>query len=71
MILLAANPLDDVGNIQKRMGVMVNGRWLTKAQLQTMLAGLLDSYKPSLVERLWPLGLMMAAVYLIVRRKQS
>ncbi len=62
MILLAANPLDDVGNIQKRMGVMLNGRWLTEAQLQAMLAGLVDSYKPSLLERLWPLHALISLV---------
>ncbi len=71
LILLTANPLDDVGNVQKRVGVMVNGRWLSETQLQNMLTGLVQSYKPNLLERLWPLGLLAVAIYLIVRRNES
>ena len=68
LILLEENPLDDVGNVQKRAGVMVRGRWLTDVQLQSMLDGLVGSYKPNLGERLWPLLVIGAAVYLILRK---
>ena len=71
LILLAANPLDDVGNIQKRVGVMVNGRFLTATQLQSLLAELVDSYQPNLIERLWPIGLIAVTIYLISRKNQQ
>jgi hypothetical protein len=31
---LTANPLDDVGNVQKREGVMIQGNWLTEDVLK-------------------------------------
>ena len=68
LILLEANPLEDVGNLQKRDGVMLRGRWLTEDQLQSMLDGLVKSYKPNLFERIWPLGLIVLAIYPIVRK---
>jgi len=68
LILLEDNPLDDVGNIQKRVGVMVRGRWLTEMQLQSMLNGLAESYKPNLIERLLPLVLVIFAIYAIFRK---
>ena len=37
LILVEANPLRDVANIARRAGVMVRGRWLPQAELQTML----------------------------------
>ena len=68
LILLEANPLLDVSNIQERVGVMVRGRWLTDEQLRSMLDGLAESYKPDLVERIWPLVLIGLAIYLFVRK---
>ncbi len=68
MVLLEKNPLDDVSNVRERAGVMLRGRWLSEAQLQSMLDALVESYKPSLVERLWPLGLLALAIYLILRK---
>ena len=68
LILLEDNPLEDVSNIQNRDGVMVRGRWLTDAQLQSILDGLVESYQPNLVERLWPLGLIAISIYMIVRK---
>lgn len=68
LILLEGDPLSDVGNIQKRAGVMVRGRWLTEEQLQSMLAGLVESYRPNPVERLWPLGLIIIAIYMFTRK---
>lgn len=40
LILLDANPLDDIGNTQKIRGVVVNGRWLDRATLDAGLQGL-------------------------------
>src|SRR5690349_8396176 len=39
MVLLDANPLDDIRNTQKIAGVIVNGRYLSRAELDKMLAG--------------------------------
>ncbi len=43
LILLEANPLADVGNLARRAGVMVRGRWLPESEirqrLETMAAG--------------------------------
>ena len=68
LLLLEDNPLTDVGNIQKRAGVMLRGRWLPEDQLQSMLAGLVESFQPSLAERLWPLVLVGVAVYMVARK---
>ena len=43
MILLEANPLSDIDNLKRRVGVMVHGRWLSEARLQEMLQELADS----------------------------
>ena len=68
LILLEANPLEDVDNVQKRVGVMVRGRWWTNEQLQSMLDGLVESYSPGLVDRLWPLALIAAAIFMAWRK---
>ena len=39
MVLLEANPLDDIRNTQKIAAVIVNGRYLSRAELDKMLAG--------------------------------
>jgi imidazolonepropionase-like amidohydrolase len=44
LLLLKANPLDNVENIDKRVGVMVAGRWFTEAELQQRLLALRDSH---------------------------
>lgn len=37
LLLLHANPLADVSNTERRVGVMTRGRWLPEAELQKML----------------------------------
>ncbi len=37
LILLEANPLEDIGAVRRRAGVMVRGRWLPEATLQARL----------------------------------
>ena len=36
-ILLSSNPLTDINNINDRIGVMIDGKWLTTATLSEML----------------------------------
>jgi imidazolonepropionase-like amidohydrolase len=45
MILLDANPLDDVGNVNGRAGIVVRGRWLSEAKLRSGLEDLAASYE--------------------------
>ena len=40
LILLDANPLTDIRNTAKQSGVMVRGRWLPKAEIETRLAAI-------------------------------
>lgn len=40
LLLLEANPLDNVGALARRAGVMVRGRWLPEAEIQRGLAGI-------------------------------
>ena len=44
LILLEANPLNDVSNVAKRAGVMVRGRWYTQAELDAKLDSLAEKY---------------------------
>jgi len=68
LILMADNPLEKVSAVRKQSGVMLRGRWLSEEQIQSMLNGLVKSYKPNLVERVWPFGLIVLSIYLIIRR---
>ena len=36
LLLLDSNPLTDVGNVNRRVGVMVNGRWFAQSTLMDM-----------------------------------
>ncbi|NRB50707.1 MAG: amidohydrolase family protein [Saprospiraceae bacterium] len=38
LILLEANPLEDISNAQRQIGVMTAGRWLTKSSIDAYLA---------------------------------
>jgi imidazolonepropionase-like amidohydrolase len=44
LLLLQANPLEDVGNLAKRSGVMSRGRWLSQAQLDWLMEELARGY---------------------------
>lgn len=44
LLLLNANPLDQLVNLEKRSGVMVRGRWLPEAEIQARLARIAASY---------------------------
>jgi len=45
MVLLSANPLDDISNTRQIVGVMVRGQWLPQAELQRMLDELAAKYE--------------------------
>ncbi len=45
MVLLDANPLDDIRNTQKIAAVIVSGRYLSRAELDKMLAGVESAAK--------------------------
>ena len=68
MILVQDDPLNDVANVRKRVGVMLRGNWLPEAELQKLLDELVDSYSPTVFERVWPLGLIALPVLLTLRR---
>lgn len=38
LVLLRANPLDDIRNVSKVAGVVLNGRWLSRDYLDRMIA---------------------------------
>ena len=44
LILLTANPLDDIANVRRRAGVMVGGRWLPEADIQSRLTEIARFY---------------------------
>ena len=44
LILLEANPLKDIGNVARRVGVMVRGQWLPESELRGMLDNLPAAY---------------------------
>ena len=43
LVLLDADPLAAIGNVRKIAGVMANGRWLPRPELDKMLAGVAES----------------------------
>ena len=44
LVLLNANPLSGVDNLNQRAGVMVRGRWLPAAELEAGLAAIAARY---------------------------
>jgi imidazolonepropionase-like amidohydrolase len=44
LLLIDANPLEDVRNLWRRSGVVVNGRWLADADLNRMMDAMAASY---------------------------
>jgi imidazolonepropionase-like amidohydrolase len=45
LVLLEANPLDNISNTQKIEGVMIQGRWLSKTEIQTGLEEVVAYYE--------------------------
>lgn len=44
LLLLEANPLDDLATLRQPLGVMANGKWYSRADLQALLDGVADEY---------------------------
>jgi imidazolonepropionase-like amidohydrolase len=44
LMLLDADPLADLGNLARRSGVMVRGRWLPESEIQRRLAAIAARY---------------------------
>jgi hypothetical protein len=57
------NPLEDVANLSKWVGIMLRGTRLPEAQLREMLDGLVGSYTPNFFERVWPMSLIALGVF--------
>jgi len=45
LLLLDANPLADVGNVARRAGVMVHGRWLPESEIRARLERIAGGYQ--------------------------
>ena len=45
LVLLEANPLEDITNTRQIAGVMIQGRWLSRAELQERLDELAAFYE--------------------------
>ena len=71
LILLEANPLEDVRHVRQRAGVMLRGRWFTEAELEGMLDEMVASYRTSWLDHLVPLAIIGAAIALLARRIRS
>lgn len=46
LVLLEADPLEDVANFARRAGVMLRGRWFTEDELRARLEQVAESYAP-------------------------
>jgi imidazolonepropionase-like amidohydrolase len=47
LLLLDANPLENINNIQRRAGVVVNGRWLPETEIQRRLEAIAARHRPA------------------------
>ena len=56
LLLLDANPLVDIGNTTKIAGVVVNGRWMSRAELDKKLAELAGTTPQSVAGRQSPVA---------------
>jgi imidazolonepropionase-like amidohydrolase len=45
LVLVDANPLQDISNVEKISGVMVSGRWMSRADIDKRLAKIEEKYK--------------------------
>lgn len=59
LVLLEANPLDDIRNTTRIAGVMVRGRWLARSELDGMLADIAEPYQAR-AKRIDPLARALA-----------
>ena len=45
LLLVDANPLENIGNLERSSGVMVRGRWLPQAEIRKRLATIAEGYR--------------------------
>ena len=45
LVLLDANPLEDIGNVARRSGVMARGLWIPESEIQARLARVAAAYR--------------------------
>jgi hypothetical protein len=50
VMLLAANPLDDLATLRKPLGLMANGKWYAEADLQSLLEHVAREYQDATAE---------------------
>jgi imidazolonepropionase-like amidohydrolase len=68
LLLLNANPLEDVANADDRAGVLLRGHWYSDEELRSMLTDLANSHTPTLLERLLPLVLVAVSSFILFKR---
>jgi adenine deaminase len=79
LVLLEENPLEDISNTQQIAGVMVRGRYYSRADLDLMLDAVAEDYgaaetTQSVIEIAFPIVLILllaALVWFIVRRRKA
>jgi imidazolonepropionase-like amidohydrolase len=47
LVLVAGNPLEDISNVNKRVGIMLRGRWYSQAELMSELEKLAKRFRPA------------------------
>jgi len=48
LVLVEGNPLEDISNLEKRVGVMIRGKWLSRELLDQKLQVIADKYADSM-----------------------
>jgi imidazolonepropionase-like amidohydrolase len=79
LVLLEENPLDDIANTRQIAGVMMRGRWYSRADLDLILEKVAEDYEAaetsqSVLEITFPIVivlLVVALVWFIVRRRKA
>lgn len=51
LVLSQTNPLDDLTTLRRPLGVMANGRWYSRADLQALLNGIAEDYDEASAHR--------------------
>jgi adenine deaminase len=76
LVLLEANPLEDIANTREIAGTMVQGHWYSRADLDLMLEAVAQDYEAvkttqTIVKIAFPIVLVLmlvSVVWLVVRR---
>jgi adenine deaminase len=79
VVLLEANPLEDIDNTRQIAGTMVRGRWFDRADLDLMLDRVAEDYEAAeatrnMLEIAFPIVvilLLVSAGWIVVRRRRE